>query len=179
MIRVIAAQERSLNTATANWRSSQADLMTVVTAACDIHVAVGVLANAEGQVLIAQRPPGSPLAGAWEFPGGKIDAAELPLQALVRELREELNVRVRYARYLARYSHTDQGRSIYLYVWRVLDWLGEPAGAEGQILRWLPVSELMVEGLLPADEHIVNCLLRTTAVNACEDFSAAALGAKL
>ena len=153
--------------------------MTGVTAVRDIHVAAGVLANAAGQVLIAQRPPGVPLAGAWEFPGGKINGAELPLQALVRELHEELNVQVRYARHLVRYSHPDQGRRIYLYVWRVLGWLGEPAGVEGQILRWLPVGELMVEGLLPADEHIVNCLLRTSAVHDCQDFSAAALGAKL
>ena len=153
--------------------------MIVASAAPDIHVAAGVLGNAEGQFLIAQRPPGVPFAGAWEFPGGKIGAAELPLQALVRELHEELNVHVRYARHLVRYSHMDQGRRIYLYVWRVLDWLGEPSGAEGQILRWLPVSKLMVEGLLPADEHIVNCLLRAAAVNTCEDFSAAALGSKL
>jgi hypothetical protein len=56
-----------------------------------------------------------------------------------------------------------------------LKWLGEPSGAEGQALRWLPVHELMVEGLLPADEHIVNCLSRIVAVNTCKDFSSAAL----
>ncbi len=152
--------------------------MTTAEAAHDIHVAAGVLSNPDGLVLIAQRPPGVPLAGAWEFPGGKIGAAELPLQALVRELCEELNVHVRYARHLVRYSHADQGRRIYLYVWRVLDWVGEPSGAEGQILRWLPVDELMVEGLLPADERIVSCLLRTTAVNTCQDFRAAARDGK-
>jgi 8-oxo-dGTP diphosphatase len=152
--------------------------MTFVTATHDIHVAVGVLQDAQGRILIAQRPPGVPLAGAWEFPGGKIGAAELPLQALVRELDEELNVRVRYARHLVRYSHTEQGRRIFLYVWRVLDWLGEPRGAEGQILRWLPADELMVEGLLPADEHIVNCLSRTASVNTREDFSVAVRGGK-
>lgn len=176
MIRVIAVQERNLNIATASLLSCQAGLMTAANTAHDIHVAAGVLSNAEGRILIAQRPPGVPLAGAWEFPGGKIAAGELPLQALVRELCEELNVQARYARHLVRYSHMDQGRRVYLYVWRVLDWVGEPSGAEGQILRWLPVDELMVEGLLPADEHIVNCLLRTTAVNTCENFSAAAFG---
>jgi mutator protein MutT len=176
MIHVIAAQERNLNIATANWLSGLAVSMTAVTAANDIHVAAGVLIDLQGRILIAQRPPGVALAGAWEFPGGKIGAAELPLQALVRELDEELNVRVRYARHLVRYSHIDEGRRIYLYVWRVLNWLGEPSGAEGQVLRWLPVHELMVEGLLPADEHIVNCLSRNGAVNTCQDFSAAALG---
>lgn len=148
--------------------------MTAVTTAHDIHVAAGVLMDLQGRILIAQRPAGVPFAGAWEFPGGKIGAAELPLQALVRELYEELNVQVRYARHLVRYSHLHQGRRIHLYVWRVLNWLGEPSGAEGQSLRWLPVHELMVEGLLPADEHIVNCLCRTAAVNTCQDFSAAA-----
>jgi 8-oxo-dGTP diphosphatase len=176
MIHVIAAQERNLNIATANWPSCLAASMTAATTAYDLHVAAGVLIDLQGRILIAQRPRGVPFAGAWEFPGGKIGAAELPLQALVRELDEELNVRVRYARHLVRYSHIDEGRRIYLYVWRVLKWLGEPSGAEGQALRWLPVHELMVEGLLPADEHIVNCLSRTVAVNTCKDFSAVTLG---
>lgn len=153
--------------------------MTATSTANEIHVAAGVLRDAQGRILIAQRPPTAPLAGAWEFPGGKIGAAESPLQALVRELDEELKVQVRYVRHLVRYSHTDQGRRINLYVWRVLDWLGEPCGAEGQVLRWLPVGELMVEGLLPADEHIVNFLLRPAPVNTCEGFSAAALGGEL
>jgi 8-oxo-dGTP diphosphatase len=150
--------------------------MTALNAVPEIHVAVGVLRDEYNRILIAQRPPSAPLAGAWEFPGGKIDSTESPLQGLVRELDEELNVQVRYARHLTRYYHTDEERRIYLYVWHVLDWAGEPHGAEGQVLRWLPTDQLMVEGLLPADEQIVNCLLRPTAVNTCGDFSAAVAG---
>jgi 8-oxo-dGTP diphosphatase len=150
--------------------------MTVTKAVPDIHVAAGVLRDQENRILITQRPPSVPLAGAWEFPGGKIGIGESPLQGLVRELNEELNVQVLYARHLTRYSHTDHERRIYLYVWHVIDWAGQPSGAEGQVLRWLPVDQLMVEGLLPADKRIVDCLLQPTAVNTCGNFSAAVAG---
>jgi len=150
--------------------------MTLHNIVTDIHVAAGVLRDKQNRILIAQRPPSAPLAGAWEFPGGKIASTESPLQGLVRELDEELNVQVLYARHLIRYYHTEQERRIYLYVWHVLDWVGEPRGAEGQVLRWLPADQLMVEGLLPADEQIVNCLLQPTAVNTRSDFRAALAG---
>lgn len=150
--------------------------MTVQGVVPDIHVAVGVLRDEQNRILIAQRPPSAPFAGAWEFPGGKIGSDEAPLQGLVRELREELNVQVRYARHLVRYYHTDKQRRIYLYVWHVLAWIGELRGVEGQVLQWLPADQLMVEGLLSADEHIVNCLLRPNAVNTCSDFSGAVAG---
>jgi len=150
--------------------------MSPSTAMPAIHVAAGVLRDSEGRILLAQRPPSAPLAGAWEFPGGKIDPWESPLQGLVRELDEELDIRVRYARHLARYCHTEHARPTYLYVWHVLDWVGEPQGAEGQVLRWLPVDQLMVEGLLPADERIVMCLMRDAPVNRSVNFSAATVG---
>ena len=57
-----------------------------------IHVAACALLDADGRILIARRPEGKPMAGLWEFPGGKIEANETPEQAVVRELREELGV---------------------------------------------------------------------------------------
>ncbi|MGL4575118.1 MAG: NUDIX domain-containing protein, partial [Burkholderiaceae bacterium] len=62
------------------------------------EVAVGVLFNAQGQVLFAQRPEGKPYAGWWEFPGGKIEAGESVEAALERELQEELGIRIHSAR---------------------------------------------------------------------------------
>lgn len=137
-------------------------------------MAAGVLQDQSGRILIAQRPPSAPLAGAWEFPGGKLDGAETPLQGLVRELREELHIDVLYARHLVRYNHAEHGPRVRLYVWRVLRWRGEPRGAEGQALRWLQAGELLAAGLLRADEPIVNCLLQPVAVNTCADFGVVA-----
>jgi 8-oxo-dGTP diphosphatase len=134
----------------------------------ELHVAAGVLQDPAGRVLVAQRPAGGPEGGAWEFPGGKILAAETALQGLVRELREELAIEVRYARHLIRYFHDYPERRVHLYVWRVLAWVGRPRGAEGQALQWLEPGSLLAEGLLPADADIVNCLLRPAPVNGTE-----------
>jgi 8-oxo-dGTP diphosphatase len=130
-----------------------------------LRVAAGVLASAAGNVLVAQRPAGKPLAGAWEFPGGKLAAGETPLAALVRELREELAIEVRLARFLLTYTHGAGDAAVQLNIWRVLAWLGEPRGLEGQVLRWQPVDELLANGLLSADAPIVAALQKTARVN--------------
>jgi 8-oxo-dGTP diphosphatase len=62
-------------------------IKTVLVAAC-------ALIDADGRVLLAQRPEGKPMAGLWEFPGGKVEAGELPEQSLIRELKEELAITV-------------------------------------------------------------------------------------
>jgi 8-oxo-dGTP diphosphatase len=140
----------------------------MVAAARDIHalhVAAGVLQDEAGRVLIAQRPAKGHMGGAWEFPGGKIESGETPLEGLVRELAEELSVQVLVARHLTRYQHDYGDHRIKLYVWKVLEWQGEPRGVEGQPLRWLRLDELMQAGLLPADESIVELLMDAAAIN--------------
>jgi 8-oxo-dGTP diphosphatase len=131
----------------------------------ELQVAAGVLLDGEGQALIAQRAPDSHMGGAWEFPGGKIAAGETSLEGLVRELQEELAIRVQYARHLLRFSHHYPDRTVHLHVWQVLTWDGDPAGVEGQPLRWVALEELLNEGLLPADEQIVTALQNPAAVN--------------
>jgi 8-oxo-dGTP diphosphatase len=131
----------------------------------ELQVAAGVLLDGEGQALIAQRAPDSHMGGAWEFPGGKIAAGETSLEGLVRELQEELAIRVQYARHLLRFSHHYPDRTVHLHVWQVLTWDGDPAGVEGQPLRWVALEELLNEGLLPADEQIVTALQSPAAVN--------------
>ena len=130
-----------------------------------LHVAAGVLQDRSGRVLISQRPSDSHMAGAWEFPGGKIDSGETPLQGLVRELREELSITVGYARHLAQYTHEYPDRRVHLYVWKVLAWRDVPDGAEGQALQWVEPAGLMQAGLLPADERIASLLMRSSRVS--------------
>lgn len=125
----------------------------------EIAVAAGILIDDQGRALITQRPDGAHQAGWWEFPGGKIDRAETPLEALKRELREELGIYVRRADPLMAYRHEYPERVVHLHVWRVEDYRGVPTGIEGQVLRWAPVDELMDNGLLPADLPIVQALL--------------------
>jgi len=123
-----------------------------------IHVLAAVLEDADGRVLIAQRPPGKSLAGAWEFPGGKIHAGESRSAALARELDEELGITVEAARPLIRYLHRYPELEIDLDAWRVTRWQGEPHGREGQAVAWRGPGELLEAGLLPADAAIVNAL---------------------
>ncbi|NGX15234.1 Nudix family hydrolase [Wenzhouxiangella sp. XN24] len=135
-----------------------------------MHVVAAVLARADGRVLIAQRPAGKPMAGAWEFPGGKLDPGEERFAGLARELDEELGVQVEAARPLIRYVHSYPERDVDLDTWRVTRWHGEPRGLEGQALDWRAPDTLAARdtlgagdtlatmGLLPADAAIVSAL---------------------
>jgi 8-oxo-dGTP diphosphatase len=127
-----------------------------------VVVVAAILADAEGRVLVAQRPPGKELAGYWEFPGGKLEPGEGEVAALSRELHEELGVGVEACEpYMALehdYDGPHGGRRVRLLAWRVTRWQGEPTGREGQALQWLPPSALMAAGLLPADAPIAQRL---------------------
>lgn len=123
-----------------------------------ICVAAGVLADAHGRVLIAQRSADKHAGGAWEFPGGKLQAGETPREALDRELREELGIQVTRADPLLEYMHRYPDRDVTLCVFRVLAWNHEPQGRESQPLRWVHVDRLLAEGLLSADRPIVAAL---------------------
>lgn len=124
-----------------------------------IPVAAGVLRDAAGRVLIARRPDGGHAGGFWEFPGGKIQAGEAPLQALCRELAEEIGIQVSAAVPLMTYRHSYPERVVELHVFEVSEYSGEPQGMEGQPLRWVAVEELATTGLLEADAPIAAALL--------------------
>lgn len=123
-----------------------------------IHVIAGALFDEAGRVLIAQRPPGKHLAGGWEFPGGKLEPGEAPLDGLKRELREELGVEVQAANPLIAYEHAYADRSVLLDLWRVARFIGEPASLDGQALRWVRLDELDTVGLLEADRPMIAAL---------------------
>jgi 8-oxo-dGTP diphosphatase len=120
-----------------------------------IEVVAGALFDAAGRVLIAQRPQGKALAGRWEFPGGKLLDGEDPYAGLGRELREELGVEVHAATRLMRYAHEYPGLTVWLDLWTVSAWSGEPRGLDGQALKWVEPARLHAEDILEADRPIV------------------------
>ena len=113
-------------------------------------MAVGVPVRADGAVLLAQRPPGKPYAGWWEFPGGKVEPGESVAAALARELREELGIEVTGQwPWLVRH-HVYPHASVRLHFRRVVAWRGTPHGREGQRLAWCAPDAIDVAPLLPA-----------------------------
>lgn len=123
-----------------------------------LHVVAGVLRDREGRVLLAQRPPGKHLAGAWEFPGGKIDPGESADAALRRELREELGIEVGAIEALISVPWRYPEKSIVLHAFRVLDFRGQPHAREHEALRWLEADAALDIGMPPPDRPIVNAL---------------------
>ena len=125
-----------------------------------VAVAVGVLQNPHGRVLVTERRAGKTLDGYLEFPGGKIEAGESPAYALVRELDEELGIAVDPAALLPliRFEHAYPAFDVHLHVYRVDRWAGEPAGREGQPLAWMSPSALRDAPLLPANGPVLNAL---------------------
>ncbi|MGB6104275.1 MAG: Nudix family hydrolase [Pusillimonas sp.] len=118
-----------------------------------IEVAAGLILQPDGSLLLAQRPQDKPWPGWWELPGGKIESGETTLQALARELKEELDIDVTRATPWVTYTHEYPKTIVRLAFCRVTGWEGEPRGVEGQQLSWVKLgAELAVGPLLPATE---------------------------
>ncbi|MGJ3231385.1 MAG: (deoxy)nucleoside triphosphate pyrophosphohydrolase [Oceanicaulis sp.] len=120
-------------------------------------VAACALVDADGRVLVAQRPEGKSFAGLWEFPGGKIEAGESPEQALIRELREELGVEPceQCLQPFAFASHpVEGGRHMLMPLFVCRRWDGFVDPKEGQQIRWVRPDRLQEIALLPADKPL-------------------------
>lgn len=123
-----------------------------------VDVVVGLIGDSSGRWLVNCRPPGTPLAGAWEFPGGKRQPGEAPFAALQRELREELDIEVLEAEPLLQLEHDYPDKRVRLDVWHVRRYRGEITAREGQPLRWVTVFECRRLAMLEADWPIVERL---------------------
>ncbi|MBP6817678.1 (deoxy)nucleoside triphosphate pyrophosphohydrolase [Ferrovibrio sp. MS7] len=125
-----------------------------------VLVVAVALVDADGRVLLTQRPPGKKLAGMWEFPGGKVEANETPEAALLRELREELGLDISAACLapftFASHSYDDFHLLMPLYVCR--RWAGQPEGREGQALKWVRPVKMSELPMPPADVPLVAML---------------------
>ncbi len=119
------------------------------------------LIDADGRVLIAQRPEGKGMAGLWEFPGGKIEAGERPEQCLIRELKEELGIEVKEACLapltFASFAYDDFHLLMPLYVCR--RWEGLVQAHEHQALKWVKAQALRDYPMPPADEPLIPALM--------------------
>lgn len=124
------------------------------------HVLAGALFDDQGRVLLAQRPSHKHMAGGWEFPGGKREPGEERIDALRRELHEELGVDVYNAEPLICYDHQYPDRLITLDLWLVTKYGGTPQSLEGQPLKWVALPDLEESGLLEADRPMIPALLR-------------------
>jgi 8-oxo-dGTP diphosphatase len=125
-----------------------------------LTVVAVALVDADGRVLLAQRPPGKAMAGLWEFPGGKIHAGESPEAALIRELKEEIDIDVTEA-CLAPFtfaSHRYESFHLLMPLYVCRRWNGTLRPREGQTLAWVRPEKLGEYPMPPADKPLVAML---------------------
>ncbi len=126
-----------------------------------ILVAAMALTDADGRILLAQRPPGKSMAGLWEFPGGKVEANETPETAIAREMREELGIVVcePCTAPITFVSHTYETFHLVMLLYRCRKWDGIPEPREGQQLTWKFAHEMRSLPMPPADLPLVVTLM--------------------
>ena len=124
-------------------------------------VAACALIDADGRILLAQRPEGKPMAGLWEFPGGKVEAGETPEETLIRELHEELGIetKVECLAPLTFASHSYERFHLLMPLYVCRRFQGIPQSREGQALKWVRPRNLRDYPMPPADEPLIPFLI--------------------
>jgi len=135
-----------------------------------MHVVAGVLRDTRGRILLARRTEGRDLAGAWEFPGGKLESGESPAQALARELFEELGIRIGNIEPLICVPQRYANKTIVLDVYTVQSYVGKPKGLEKQALAWSPLEKLVSYPMPPADRPVVAAITQPNLLAITPEF---------
>ena len=123
-----------------------------------IDVVVGVVERTDGCVLIAKRQGDQHLAGLWEFPGGKVDLGEGLQSALIRELQEEVGLRLSEPKYLFRIDYDYPEKSVSLHIFSVVNFTGAAQGLEGQAVAWVSKTKLSEYSFPEANQPILDYL---------------------
>lgn len=125
-----------------------------------VHVAVAVIVNEKNKVCISLRHKASHQGGLWEFPGGKIESDETDEKALIREIKEELNLDIKQSRPLIKINHhyPDDNKTVCLHVRKVISYQGEALGVEGQQVRWISIARLPDYDFPAANQAIIKAL---------------------
>lgn len=122
-----------------------------------VYVSAAALVDAQGRILLARRPEGRPMAGLWEFPGGKIEPGETPEAALIRELKEELDIGISFLDLapLTFASHDYSSFHLFMPVFLCRAWKGAPRSKEMQELTWVYPQDLNQYTMPPADIPLI------------------------
>ena len=123
-----------------------------------VAVAVGVIRNSEGQLLVSYRNKNQHSGECWEFPGGKIEANETPLTALTRELEEELGIIASIAEPMMDFQYQYPDKAVHLHVFTVTNFTGTPHGQENQPLKWVDPADLSILTFPTANKPIIKQL---------------------
>lgn len=120
-----------------------------------VRVAIGIIEDVQARYLVTQRQSTSILGGYWELPGGKLEEGEQPMDALKRELFEEIGIEVLDANFLSTLETDRHGYDLVLHAYTVPRYLGNPLSKEGQSMRWVEREALSKMNLLPATRELL------------------------
>ena len=124
-----------------------------------VHVAVGIIINNQQQILLAKRHGHLHQGGKWEFPGGKVEQDETVTDALIRELKEEVNLTVHSSTPYMDISHNYPDKHVLLDIHLVTDFSGEAIGVEGQQIEWVNKADLASYDFPDANKPILDKIL--------------------
>lgn len=127
---------------------------------CHNQIAVGIIVNQKNQIFITHRLPGKELSEYWEFPGGKVEANESVIEALQRELYEELGIHVLEASHFSTIEHTYLNKKVVLHFYLIDQYDGKPFGKEGQKTQWVSL-DVIHHFAFPEANKTVLMLLQT------------------